>query len=113
MKSRMSEKLSGKLPCLFNLFYQVTKFDQRDFAPWHRLAYTVGIKFTDGLILPMDINIGGATAPVSHLGTPLGPLVFRGGYHARVWSLKKDPKLGFWVDLKTSLNRDFDKFSTP
>ena len=24
-----------------------------------------------------------------------GPLVFKGGYHARVWPLKTDPKQGF------------------
>ena len=26
---------------------------------------------------------------------PGGPLVFKGGYHARVWPLKTDPKQGF------------------
>ena len=30
-----------------------------------------------------------------------GALVFTGGYHARVWPLKMDLKLGFWVDLKS------------
>ena len=27
--------------------------------------------------------------------SPGGPLVFKGGYHARVWPLKTDPKQGF------------------
>ena len=42
-----------------------------------------------------------------------GELVFKGGYHAQVWLLKIDPKLGFWVDSKATRNKNFAKFSIP
>ena len=35
------------------------------------------------------------TATDSHSMPEGGPLVFKGGYHARVWPLKTDPKQGF------------------
>ena len=37
------------------------------------------------------------------------------GYHAQVWPLKMDPKLGldFGSTHKATLNKDFDKFSIP
>ena len=76
-------KFSGKFPGLGNIAKLI---DFRKFAMWKRIGkYTLTGIFHGG---------GGA-------------LVFRGGYHARVWPLKMDPKLGFWVDSKSRPKQGF------
>ena len=62
LKCRKSVKLSGKLPRLFDLLYQVTKLDRRDET---LRRPTAGIRFTDGY------QYGGAWPPGPSLATPL------------------------------------------
>ena len=47
------------------------------------------------------------TVRVLTTGGGEGALVFKGGYHAQVWPLKIDPKLGIWVDSKSNPKQGF------
>ena len=66
---------SDKLPCLFDLFYQVTKLDRCDYVA---LAETLcmdwpmaGIKFTEGSVSTEGYQYLGATA-IKKIVTYLG-----------------------------------------
>ena len=67
---------------------------------------------TEAIACPFEFGLDtlDALRPLSASRGGGGALVFKGGYHARVWPLKTDPKQGFLVDSERHPKQGFWRF---